>query len=323
MGTEKQLDARIDTMRTHFLVPPSPEGALAEFDASIASLLPEYVDVASGFRYSLTSTLSTIGMPFTLAFTSVENGHFQRIYTAERIRARSINESALVPGEELEAVRDREAGVSANSRMQEFVQSEVGQNRLIADTCEFLLASLKHGLEAAAHELLQQGLVLLWSAFEVLCRDTFETMLNQSPERVRDLISHPTTRRRFEAEKLPLDVLARHGFNVSATLGTVLVRQQDLSDLPTIKTVYAVLFPGDHGLSQALAERQLWVLYQRRHLIVHRRGTVDQDYLDATGEDHPIGTQLTLAPKDFEDAMRVVVSGATALARSLSAGGKD
>ena len=323
MGAESELDTRITTVRAHFLIPPSPEAALAEFDVSVAALRAEYRDVASAFRHSLTSALSTIGMPFTLAFTSVESSHFQRIHIAERIRARNIDESALAPGEELEAVRDREAGVTASSRMYEFVQSEDGQDSLIADTCAFLLASLKHGLQAAAHELLQQGLVLLWSAFEVLYRDTFEIMLNQDPRKVRALIGDPSTRKRFEAERLPLDVLANYGFNLSARLGTVLVGQQDFSDLPTVKAVFAVLFPANSGLGHALADRQLWTLYQRRHVVVHRRGVVDQHYLDSTGETHSLGTLLTVAPADFENAFRVVVSAATALMGSLSIGGEN
>ena len=130
METESELDTRLHAMRTHFLVPPSPEEALAAFDAAAALMQLGYKDAASGFRYSLVSTLSTASMPFTLAFTSVESSHFQRIYAAERIRARNIDESAVAPGEDLEAVRDREANVKAHSRMHEFVESKDGQHML-------------------------------------------------------------------------------------------------------------------------------------------------------------------------------------------------
>src|ERR1039458_9585961 len=136
-------------MRARFLVPPSAEESLADFDAAIAPRRPQYQAVAKAFRHNLTSALSTVSMPFNLAFTSVNQSHLQRIHVAERIRARNIDESSLHPGEELEAVRDREARTKAHSRMGEFVQSEDGQNTLIRDTCEFLLASLEHGLEGS------------------------------------------------------------------------------------------------------------------------------------------------------------------------------
>jgi hypothetical protein len=315
-----EFNNRLREMRAHFLVPPSAEETFADFDSAATSLRPEYQAVGNAFRHSLTSALSTVAMPFALATASVEQSHFQRIHIAERIRARSIDENTLQPGEDLETVRDREARTKSDSRMRELVQSEDGRNALIQDTCGFLLASLKHGLEPGAHELLQQGLVLLWSAFEVLCRDTFETQLNGDPGRVQALISDPTTRKRFEAERLPLDTLVQHGFNLSARLGTVLVGQQDFSDLPTVKAVYAVLYPGSSDLNQALAHRDLWTLYQRRHLVVHRRGVIDQAYLDATGETHATGSRLTVTPRDFEGALGVVVSAGTALARCLSIG---
>lgn len=317
MEAENELNTRIRDMRAHFLVPPSMEEFFAEFEAAAVPLRPEYQPVAKAFRHSLASALSTVAMPFALASSSVEQNHFQRIHIAERIRARSIDDDALQPGEDIETVRDREAHTKAHSRMREFVESEDGRNILIRDTCGFLLASLKHGLEPAAEELLQQGLVLLWSAFEVLCRDAFETLLNGDPAKVRALISHPTTRKRFEAERLPLDTLVQHGFDLSARLGTVLVGQQEFSDLQTVKAVYAVLFPDSSDLNPALAHRDLWMLYQRRHLVVHRRGVIDQAYLDATGEALAIGTRLIVTPRAFEGALSVVVSAGVAVARSL------
>jgi hypothetical protein len=314
-----ELDSQIREMRAHFLVPASTDEILKELDAARSATRPEYHSVVSAFGHNLASAVSTVAMPFRLATASVEQSHFQRIHIAERIRARYIEEDALHSGEELEAMRDREAHIKAQSRMQEFVGSDDGQDVLIRDTCRFLLASLKHGLELAAHELIHQGLLLIWSAFQVFCRDAFETLLNRDPVKVRILITHPTTRKRFEAERLPLDTLAQYGFDLSARLGTVLVSQQNFSDLRTIKAVFVVLFPGDTALTQALAQRDLWTLYQRRHLIVHRRGVIDQDYLDATGETLEIGTRLVVTPLAFETALSVVVSAGTEVARSLVA----
>jgi hypothetical protein len=301
-----ELDTELREMRRHFLVPPSEEQIFAEFDVASLRLRPEYQTVANAFHHSLSSALSTVAIPFELAAAGVEQSHFQRIHIAARIRARAYDWD------------DARTHTEAHSGMHEFVHSEEGRNALIKGTCEFLLASLKRGLEAAAHELLQQGLVLVWSAFEVLCRDVFETLLNGDPEKVRVLTRDPTTRRRFEAERLPLGTLIQHGFNLSARLGTVLVGQQDFSDLPTIKAVYGALYPGSSELSEALASRDLWTLYQRRHLVVHRGGVVDKAYLNASGETYTIGTRLIVTPLDFERAVSVVVSAGTALAHSLS-----
>jgi hypothetical protein len=324
VAIDDKLKAQIRDMRAHFLVPAQPDEVCAELDAAAVPLSPEYQRIANNFRHSLASTLSTVSMPFALAYTSAYRSHFQRIHMAERIRALPLDEDAPQPGEDLgavqerEALRDREAFTKADIRMDEFVESEDGKNALSRDTCEFLLTSLKHGLEPATQELIQQGLVLLWSAFEVFCRDTFETLLNGNPAKVQALINHPSTRKRFEAERLPLDTLLQHGFDLSARLGTVLVSQQDFTDLRAIKAVFAVLFPGGTDLNSALARRELWTLYQRRHLVVHRRAVIDQAYLDATGETSPIGTRLVVKPQAFEAALGVVVSAGTELVRALA-----
>lgn len=306
---KNELDARIRDMRAHFLVPAPTDEVCAGLDAWAEPLRPEYQAVVKALRHSLASAVSTVAMPFALASASVEQSHFQRIHIAERIRA----------SDEDEAVRERHALTKANSRMRDLADSEDGRNILIRDTCGFLLGTLKHGLEPAAQELIQQGLVLVWSAFEVFCRDAFEALLNAEPAKIRALINHPTTRKRFEAERLPLDTLVLYGFDLSSRLGSALVGQQEFSDLQTIKAVFAVLFPGKTQLTQALAQRDLWTLYQRRHLIVHRRGVIDQLYLGATGETLAIGTRLVVSPGAFETALGVVVSTGTAVARCLAA----
>lgn len=313
MDLENELDIQIRDMRAHFLVAPSTEEIFAKFDATIAPIPTEYRTIANTFRHNISAALSTVTLPFTLASTSVEQNHFQRIHIAERIRARSIEESTLQPGESIELAREQEAYTKANLRMKEFIQSEDGRNAFIQDVCTFLLTSLAHGLEPAAQELLQQGVVLLWSAFEVLCRDTFEALLNEEPVKVQALVSNPITKRRFEAEKVSLDTLAQYGFDVSTQLGTILARQQDFSDLPTIKAVYSVLFPNNTNLNEALAHHDLWMLYQRRHLVVHRRGVIDQTYIKATGESLAVGTRLNISPQFYEDALRVVISAGISL----------
>jgi hypothetical protein len=318
METENELDARIRDMRAHFLVPAPTDEVCAGLDACAELLRPEYQAVVKALRHSLASAVSTVAMPFALASASVEQSHFQRIHIAERIRARSLDQDAAQLGEDLEAVRERHALTKANRRMRDFADSQDGRDILIRDTCGFLLAALKHGLEPAAQELIQQGLVLVWSAFEVFCRDAFEALLNAEPARIQALISHPTTRKRFEAERLPLNTLVRYGFDLSSRLGSALVGQQEFSDLQTIKAVFAVLFAGETQLTQALAQRDLWALYQRRHLIVHRRGVIDQSYLGATGEPFAIGTRLVVSPGAFETALSVVVSSGTAVARCLA-----
>jgi hypothetical protein len=179
---EKRLRALLSSILPHFMWRPSVEEACAEFDAAAQPLAPSCREVAMAFRHSLASTLSTVKMPFTLA----ERGTFERrlgvLFLAAKIEIGGQDLPDL--GEGPEAAKDRKAREQASTEMREFAQSEHGAGILLHDALAFLRDSLDQELQRAAHELLQQGLVLLWSAFEVLCRDTFEVLLNEDPSKI-------------------------------------------------------------------------------------------------------------------------------------------
>ena len=111
--------------------------------------------------------------------------------------------------------------------------------------------------------------------------------------------------------------MAKHGFDLSDKVGTLLVSNQGFNDLPTIKSVYSVLFPSSGELTSCLNHPDLWLLYQRRHLFVHRRGVVDQAYIDNTSDTAPLGSTLEITPKKFEEHFKGVVETGEALLHCL------
>lgn len=50
-----------------------------------------------------------------------------------------------------------------------------------------------------------------------------------------------------------------------------------------------------------LKDLELWELYNRRHLIVHRRGIVDAKFVKQTGSKLPIGSEVIVTPAELED----------------------
>lgn len=311
-------DAAIERMRDHFLVPPRPEEVFVEFDGLVGALATSYGPIAAAFRQNIVSLLSTVAVPFAMASSSTERSHFQRLHIAERIRARSIGASDIPPGEDLETVRSREAHRKAVDNVKSLVESESGKALISRDISHLLLSAIRHDMRYAAQELLLQGLVLLWSALEVLARDTFEALLNRSPARIQALMDNPSTRKRFDAEKLSLGTLVDHGFDLSQQLGTILVAQQDFSNLPTVKSVYSALFPAASALHETLGNRDLWTLYQRRHLIVHRRGVIDRAYLENSGDSGTLGSRIVVRPSELEHNVTGVVAVGSQLCRCLT-----
>ena len=193
-------------------------------------------------------------------------------------------------------------------------------NHMANSACEFLLGlHEQEAVKTASKELLSQGTVLLWSAFESLSRDLFVCLVNSDPMLGKALVESPDGRRVFQLKALELDTLASYGFDISSNLGSILVSRQDLSDLKTIKSIYRFMFPDDRVVRDALATRELWTLAQRRHLIVHNRGIVDQRYLDNAGDRLVIGDEVQLDPNVVEQYAFVVQDAAAAL---LAAAGK-
>jgi hypothetical protein len=316
MTTEDSITDRTDLVNRvteRFLIALGPGELYPELDVARDSLPAKYSDIAEAFSNNLAGVLSTVGMPFNLASAATEGSHLQRIFTAESIRALKVGidsqEEAATP-----EVRHKAAFERASKRMLEFLSSGDGQDTIAIDVCRFLLRSLKTpAMVDAALELLLQGEVLTWSALEILARDLFETIVNSDPNRIKAILQDPVASKRLPA-KFTLEELASFGFNISASLGSILSSRQDFSDLGTIRAVLLPTLDADSAVRTALADRRLWVLCQRRHLIVHRRGVIDARYAEATGDTSPFGTRLSVTPEELESHIQAVgVAGAAML----------
>ena len=76
----------------------------------------------------------------------------------------------------------------------------------------------------------------------------------------------------------PLSVLEDYDFDLSRRMGHVLCEFVRIDDIESIRTIFDVVLPTE-DLRQLLLSDQLWKLYQRRNLIVHRRGLVDRAFV--------------------------------------------
>jgi hypothetical protein len=78
----------------------------------------------------------------------------------------------------------------------------------------------------AANELILQGVVLCWGAFEVFARDCFIAHLNAKPDRTLVLLADSVAKRRFELSKVSVEILATQSFNLSQRMGTLLANSK-------------------------------------------------------------------------------------------------
>jgi hypothetical protein len=278
-----------------FLVP----GAEA-FDTKqlreLSNTLPANLsDPAMAFVANLEASVSVLCLPTCLAMASAEEWRFRQLHIAERIRA------GTDPDADPDSSKERAAKEKAHHRFADEMASKETINHLADHACTFLLRqhSQPHVVDAAAG-LLLQGVVLVWGAFEVLVRDVFEAIVNARPALGRALLESVDGKRLFQVKAIDLETLARYSFDLSKCMGSVLSEFRDLSDLTAIRGVLGSLLPHAEVLRTLLGSKDLWVLSQRRHLIVHNRGVVDRQYIEQTGATEEVGKRLHLVPADIE-----------------------
>ena len=308
MALKPETCQAADELTKRFLVPFSIEDE-AKVIREYQSLLPDpFRGIAETFMDRLGATIKTTAAPFLLANQAAQDKQYQRFSMAERIRVRSIDRNPDESEVELEARRNGVAREVANSKMDAFSQSEEGIDSLVGETARFLL-HLHHtpDIQSVAREILLQGTVGAWSALEMLVGDELILLLDNRPDLVGRLLSDPNAKRKFELPKLNIEDLASRGFDLSRQMGRLLFGERDLSSLPTLKCACEALIDSP-SLREKLAAPSAWRLNQNRHLIVHRRGIVDEEYIRKTGAKLRIGDQLIVSPDEFEELLRHALS---------------
>lgn len=304
----KRLAIRVNEL---FVVPGSPDRFLAPIRALIPRAEPPLAQGAEAFCSSLRSVVATAGLPYILALAAADGRRRQLLHCAaelEQWMARFVTGADVPQGEEAATIR-------AEKDMQELHESQAGRDALNCEACALLLklSESDDKIAEAARQLVFQGCMLTWSAFEVLSREVFRAHLNSTPQAYAKLLVDPDIRKRFDLSRVSIERVAEFNFDLSGKLGDLLIEQNDLADLTGIKASFFALFPGDAILRKALSERDLWLLFQRRSLIVHRRGIVDRRYIEASGDKQPIGRQLALGPGELRDYLTLTAGAAHAL----------
>lgn len=158
----------------------------------------------------------------------------------------------------------------------------------------------------AASELLRQGSVLSWAALEVFSTDLFVQLLNLVPDLSINLLDDERTNKRFQLRNVALRTVHDFGYDLSKKMGNLFVQRQSIGSTEVMRDVFDVLCPESRPLRTLLQHDRLWLLNQRRNLIVHKRAVVDHFYLAATGEQLALGSTVEITPSDIEVDLHLV-----------------
>jgi len=170
----------------------------------------------------------------------------------------------------------------------------------------------------AAADLLRQATTMTWTSFEVLFRDLVTVVLNGNPSLVSHLLRDDRSRQVLDLRRMDTEILAAPGFDLKDKMGDIIGSHDAFTRLETMRTMFAALCPTEKSVAQLLNDPALWLLAQRRHLIVHRRGIVDLQYLEKTGESKPKGSLLALTPAEVVEQLLLVQRVGLAVTRAFN-----
>lgn len=153
-------------------------------------------------------------------------------------------------------------------------------------------------MRSAVHALLSATTTATWTAFEVLVTDLWVEALNQQPTELAQhvLSSIPSSEGTDGISKRSVSVglLARYGFDLRSSMGTVLKASFDFTGVSGMHKAYATAFGMDTELKAIFDRQELRMLEAVRHLLVHRGGIIDESFKKRTGSHRPVNSLLPL-----------------------------
>ena len=166
-------------------------------------------------------------------------------------------------------------------------------------------------------QVLRQGVVLLWGAFEVLGTDLMLAAADAQPTLLARVIASNELRQTCK--------IGVADWN-DVTLWPQNREKIKLNSMGSISTAYRALLPGvgttlPSGLPifAWFADPQLTILGQRRHLIVHRAAVKDAEYLTKSGDSGNVGDKLVVTPNDFRNYAETVIRIGTQMLQAIDA----
>jgi hypothetical protein len=280
----------------------------------------EFKGVYSSFKENLMSIVSTATMPEIMAIGKANLEIFNRILTQERILSLKIDdENTLEDKKNIEKQKERglRAYQKAKDRFFAERKEEEGKNEFTLITLNFLNdLSDDTSFKSASRNLINQCTLSVWTVFGVFCRDCFILLLNKKSELVEKLSEVPELKQKFNLKTLPVQKLVEFNYDLSNHMGNVLIDNFEFSNIETIRSVYKCIFTSEN-LRAKLEINDLWLLFKRRNLLVHKSGVVDKQYLESTSDNLPLHSKLVIKPEEFLKYLELIVDVAKNIKKEI------
>jgi hypothetical protein len=132
-----------------------------------------------------------------------------------------------------------------------------------------------------AQAMLSNMVMGIWTAFEVMASDLWETALNIHPHGLAGLQGGDGDSKK----QISLVILQKHDYDLRDKMGTVLKEKLGPRGLQDIRRGYRLAFSKNgKTIEDALASQSLDQLSAVRNVLVHQGGKADQDFCDRVAQ---------------------------------------
>ena len=121
----------------------------------------------------------------------------------------------------------------------------------------------------------------------------------------------------IRAKSVSVGLLARYGFDLRGSLGTVLKSKFDFTSVTGILKAYRAACGRVSEIEGTLSHPSLSRLEATRHLIVHRAGIIDEEFKKRTGITEKIGDPLVTSKNEIEMLLNTSIEAGSVLLESV------
>jgi hypothetical protein len=205
-----------------------------------------------------------------------------------------------------------EQGEKIFNRMRELMRAETEElmrhigdttklDKIVQDAIEIggspaVLLSASDNQKAGFDALFLSYVTTMWTVFETLAGDLWETAINEKPNQLAQLSGYTKRLRkgkqppldsslsssdRREGKSVKLEFLQYYNWDLTGKMGTVLKSKCDFARLEGIRNAYAEAFSKEaDDIDKILLNDALDILSALRNVIVHRGGVADKEYVE-------------------------------------------
>lgn len=140
-------------------------------------------------------------------------------------------------------------------------------------------------LEESINDISLNSIVNSWTLFESIMKDLWIQTLNSKPNLLVNNVLESNSNNDIdgiEGKNISINLLFKYNLNITNHLGDLLCKKYDFTGVSGIEKSFNDLFKKQKNDLSFLKNNYLLQLEISRHLIVHKGGIIDDDYLKRT-----------------------------------------